>query len=289
MSTEPLPAGWEQCVDRSGNVYFQNHMLKKTQWNRPTTYQPPLPPGWSENVDSHGRTYYSNHITKSTQWERPTAPAGPGVAEVKQPFTPVPVAYPARTPVVAPAAAMNLPPGWSVRIDPTTGKTYYANHLTKSTQWEPPTAPATGTTPTIATRPSAPSFPKASVTTLEMYRNVIRAVIADGSINSTEEMMLSQLREQHAISYEEHEKVLSEMGLSPEKLKEMREANKDYDSNKTKRECTVCLERESDMVVLNCMHMCLCEECGDLLNKGPLTKRKCPVCRSDISSIKKVY
>ena len=33
----PLPPGWEEAVDAaSGNVYYQNHASKITQWDRPT-------------------------------------------------------------------------------------------------------------------------------------------------------------------------------------------------------------------------------------------------------------
>ena len=42
---------------------------------------------------------------------------------------------PALPPPVAP-----LPPGWTEAVDPNSGKTYYENHSTKTTQWERPTA-----------------------------------------------------------------------------------------------------------------------------------------------------
>jgi len=35
-------------------------------------------------------------------------------------------------------AAESLPPGWSQAIDPNTGKVYYKNHNTQTTQWEKP-------------------------------------------------------------------------------------------------------------------------------------------------------
>ncbi|XP_022669154.1 E3 ubiquitin-protein ligase NEDD4-like isoform X2 [Varroa jacobsoni] len=34
--------------------------------------QGPLPPGWEERMDANGRNYYVNHILRYTQWRRPT-------------------------------------------------------------------------------------------------------------------------------------------------------------------------------------------------------------------------
>lgn len=43
------------------------------------------------------------------------------------------------TGTVSDAAATGLLPGWERRVTPA-GKPYYVNHLTRTTQWEPPTA-----------------------------------------------------------------------------------------------------------------------------------------------------
>ena len=32
-----------------------------------------------------------------------------------------------------------LPPGWEARTHQTTGRKYYINHTTRTTQWDPPT------------------------------------------------------------------------------------------------------------------------------------------------------
>ena len=39
-----------------------------------------------------------------------------------------------------------LPPNWIVRVDPKTGRTYYANTVTKTTQWELPQNSSLATT-----------------------------------------------------------------------------------------------------------------------------------------------
>merc|ERR1719191_105572 len=74
-----------------------------------------------------------------------------------------------------PAPSQQLPPGWEVRVNSTTGHDYYVDHNTETTHWElppaateepispagPPAAapaePATTVTPTTGTQPVAPA------------------------------------------------------------------------------------------------------------------------------------
>ena len=46
--------------------------------------------------------------------------------------------------------------------------------------------------------------------------------------------------------------------------------------------CVICLDKERDMVLTPCFHLCLCTECS-----VPLTR--CPLCRNEIVSKNKVY
>ncbi|XP_045878852.1 E3 ubiquitin-protein ligase LRSAM1 [Meles meles] len=47
-------------------------------------------------------------------------------------------------------------------------------------------------------------------------------------------------------------------------------------------ECVVCLEREAQMIFLNCGHVCCCRQCS-----GPL--RTCPLCRQEIARCLRLY
>ncbi|XP_004479822.1 E3 ubiquitin-protein ligase LRSAM1 isoform X2 [Dasypus novemcinctus] len=47
-------------------------------------------------------------------------------------------------------------------------------------------------------------------------------------------------------------------------------------------ECVVCLEREAQMIFLNCGHVCCCQECCQPL-------RTCPLCRQEISQRLRIY
>ena len=100
-----LPEGWEELIDEStGQVYYFNSELNKTQWDKPVIEKnasdkdteqvadsigddvpeeelnddevkdapTSLPLGWEELVDeSSGQTYYFNELKNITQWERP--------------------------------------------------------------------------------------------------------------------------------------------------------------------------------------------------------------------------
>ncbi|CAM9261639.1 unnamed protein product [Pylaiella littoralis] len=168
----PLPAGWSAKVSPSGSTYYENHNTKSTSWERPTVpvavpetssppssrgvplaissggggvggQEAPLPPGWSAKTTSSGKTYYENHDTKSTSWERPLAPtaltSGPSHGRASSgaasPYSSVGGSS-------VGGAEEPLPPGWSAKTT-SSGAMYYENHITKSTTWKRPAAPAT--------------------------------------------------------------------------------------------------------------------------------------------------
>lgn len=54
------------------------------------------------------------------------------------------------------------------------------------------------------------------------------------------------------------------------------------DSLRRKRECNICMDRESDTCFMPCRHLCTCESCADRI-------LKCPVCRRKIEQCIKIY
>ena len=88
-----------------------------------------MPPGWEMKMDPFSsRPVYINHLTRTTQWEPPA-----GVAPAA-----IPVATPASPHGTESVAKANLPPGWEVKIDQATGKSFYIDHFSMTTQWEHP-------------------------------------------------------------------------------------------------------------------------------------------------------
>jgi len=70
----------------------------------------------------------------------------------------VPPSYQARSTAVA-----ALPPGWEEMKDPRSGKTFYVNHITKSTTWDRPVAEAIAAPPSysaVAVAPTSVDFYK---------------------------------------------------------------------------------------------------------------------------------
>eukprot|EP00053_Salpingoeca_punica_P016777 m.159588 g.159588 ORF g.159588 m.159588 type:complete len:1052 (+) comp17043_c0_seq1:343-3498(+) len=172
-TTPGLPAGWERRVDAQNRVYYVDHCRRKTQWTAPnphdaapspivtpgstasvvaaTVAQPSLPPGWEMRLDSKGRPYYVDHNTRSTTWQPPTA----AMISEQQNFISQHQASNLSAmmqqhaqrimPTAAPANVLNdgkgpLPAGWEMRMT-AEGRTYYVNHISRTTQWEDPRRP----------------------------------------------------------------------------------------------------------------------------------------------------
>ena len=84
-----------------------------------------LPEHWVEAKDpASGKTYFHHRKTGSTQWTRPVDTAVPAAENKAAGYF---------------AVKAELPAGWVAVVDPSSGKTYYANAITKSTQWTVPT------------------------------------------------------------------------------------------------------------------------------------------------------
>ncbi|KAM4572593.1 NEDD4-like E3 ubiquitin-protein ligase WWP2 isoform 2-T2 [Odontesthes bonariensis] len=139
VTTDSLPAGWEQRVLPHGRVYYVDHNTKTTTWERP------LPPGWEKRVDQRGRFYYVDHNTRTTTWQRPTAESvrsyqqwqsqrsqlQGAMHQFSQRFLYQPSGAPVENDPLGP-----LPPGWEKRQD--NGRVYFVNHNTRTTQWDDP-------------------------------------------------------------------------------------------------------------------------------------------------------
>lgn len=63
--------GWEARADRTGRLYFVDHVRKCTSWEDPR----PLPMGWECKLDEKlKRKYFVDHSTRSTSWTDPRPP-----------------------------------------------------------------------------------------------------------------------------------------------------------------------------------------------------------------------
>jgi Zn finger protein HypA/HybF involved in hydrogenase expression len=58
------------------------------------------------------------------------------------------------------------------------------------------------------------------------------------------------------------------------------------------RECVICMDRAASYIVLDCMHLCLCEPCAEQFKAKLAAGRAehaCPKCRQHIVRIAKTY
>lgn len=61
------------------------------------------------------------------------------------------------------------------------------------------------------------------------------------------------------------------------------------ESEKEKRLCVVCQDRNKSVLILPCRHMCLCVDCGNHIARARRERRKCPLCRGKITTVMNVY
>ncbi|KAF8562320.1 hypothetical protein P879_10571, partial [Paragonimus westermani] len=117
---------------------------------------------WDRRVDPHGRVYYVDHNTRTTTWQHPSPDLLNTVADWQQlsasrsgamqqqmnerydnsswnPGGVVPSMTATNTtqPNAAPDLYGPLPDGWEQRRDPQ-GRSYFVNHVSRTTQWEDP-------------------------------------------------------------------------------------------------------------------------------------------------------
>ncbi|KAG5482042.1 hypothetical protein LSCM1_05757 [Leishmania martiniquensis] len=180
MVSTTLPVGWALVYDesRQRHYYADADATGRTRstWQHPLGPQKQLeleeqveawraarlkshlscvlPGGWEERTDPvTKRTFYIDHKSKKTTWERPQS----SVAD--------PLSVASVSSHVSGDGAMALPPPWEARVDPGTGRTFYVNHATKTTSWEPPTVASSGASSVASTSLAAMRPPGGSVET----------------------------------------------------------------------------------------------------------------------------
>ena len=54
--------------------------------------------------------------------------------------------------------------------------------------------------------------------------------------------------------------------------------------DKRDTECVVCLDKPRDHVIMNCMHLCLCEDCA-----ATFQQPSCPLCSKKVRKIVRIF
>lgn len=178
------PAGKEEWVPKvdpaSGKTYYYNKATKATTWTNPaaptadaaTTGTDATPQtnqlttdgvDWAIKTDDRtGRKYQYNIKTKETKWLEPSPGATPTASRHETPNRQREEEVTAATPQVAKVSA--IPEPWVEKLDPSSGKPFYYNRVTKETTWTSPAmetvdgppkaAPPGGVPPLSSPRPA---------------------------------------------------------------------------------------------------------------------------------------
>jgi len=219
-----------------------------------------LPGGWEARVDKRtGKLYYLDHNTKATTWEDPRP----------------------------------MPAGWERRKDNKSGKVYFVDHNRKVTSWTDPRPPLSQDQirgvkgkPQLQRQGSNKDEKKDG--TLAIYEGILCMALADRSVNDEEEKIIESMRAKLGISTEDHKRAMKNIGITEIGWENFRQRAKaefgeSGEALEKHQECIICLDKMADHVILDCMHLVLCEDCA------PDITQTCPKCRKPVSSIRKVY
>eukprot|EP00475_Leptophrys_vorax_P041222 TRINITY_DN77786_c0_g1_i1.p1 TRINITY_DN77786_c0_g1~~TRINITY_DN77786_c0_g1_i1.p1 ORF type:complete len:425 (+),score=112.68 TRINITY_DN77786_c0_g1_i1:66-1340(+) len=132
-------------------------------------------------------------------------------------------------------------------------------------------------------KPNLSRAHSAEIGVSEMYKWVLKAVTLEHSISGEALSMLADVRKRYEISDVEHYNLLGEIGVTDEMFGQY--VARGTAGRLAKKECVVCMEGLSTHVMLDCMHLSVCESCVPLVKAD----KSCPQCRTKFTGIKRVF
>lgn len=119
---------------------------------------------------------------------------------------------------------------------------------------------------------------------LQVYSSFLAGLTASEQINVAAAERHREERKSRGINDTEHKQALKMINLSEPEFDSMKNFNKG--GGKLDSECVVCLDKPRDHVVMNCMHLCLCEDCAKDFTDA---KAKCPLCSRKARKVTKIF
>lgn len=118
---------------------------------------------------------------------------------------------------------------------------------------------------------------------LNLYKEFIRGITADETITTAAFEQFTLYRKEKKITDPEHEMVIKELGWTLAQFDGMKRFDQ---KDKKDSECVVCLDKPKDHVIMNCMHLCLCEDCAvDFSKPGAM----CPLCSKKVRKVVRIF
>eukprot|EP00490_Sorites_sp_Unknown_P010578 CAMPEP_0114671734 /NCGR_PEP_ID=MMETSP0191-20121206/41639_1 /TAXON_ID=126664 /ORGANISM="Sorites sp." /LENGTH=255 /DNA_ID=CAMNT_0001932243 /DNA_START=18 /DNA_END=785 /DNA_ORIENTATION=+ len=128
-----------------------------------------------------------------------------------------------------------------------------------------------------------------NVSKLDKYCEFIKGIIADEIVTPVEDEAIKKYREDNKIDDDIHEEAFAKLEIGDDEWTDYhREINRGGNF------CLICGENPKEMCVFPCMHVCLCQSCGnDYMKKkkssGPGQGTGCPQCGKKIKKIERVF
>jgi len=130
---EPLPGHWEERQDANGRRFYLNHLTRTTSWHRPTVAQAEREMHMQEVNEQMSRGFQIRRHISVEDGAAGQLSATADTVSIASRDSGTPAA------ITEEEEDDQLPPGWEVRQDGS-GRTFYINHDTRSTQWSRPTS-----------------------------------------------------------------------------------------------------------------------------------------------------
>ena len=148
-----LPDHYEVRIDSNGRMYYLDHLSKTTSWEKPLS----LPENWERRFDSaQKRIYYVDHANRTTTWLHPNAQSSQAAQQEgyqnyknrlqhqeskdendDEDVDNLIADFEVITTEEIEQMTKKLESPWEMKTHGT-GKKYYVNHRTKTSQWENP-------------------------------------------------------------------------------------------------------------------------------------------------------
>jgi hypothetical protein len=235
---------------------------RRPQHRHPASMSSRLPPGWEAFKDQSGNIFFANNTTKATQWTDPRP----------------------------------LPPGWEAHNDMHTGKQYFVYLPSKYSTWTDPRPvlclkhirsiahqkPVIDQNKTMENQNQPQKY--ASENILALYRKLVQICIDRKKVFPEDENTLKKFREKFFISDVQHVEQMQILGIDLDAWDNMRALSDEDFSLDQGSKCAKCGLKSPEYVVLNCMHVCLCESCAHMQ-----IPHVCPKCKKTALEIRRVF
>lgn len=118
---------------------------------------------------------------------------------------------------------------------------------------------------------------------LASYMNYIKGLTAGEIITTSAFEQLQLYRKNENITDAEHEQTIRDLGWMMAQFDGMKKFDQ---KDKRDTECVVCLDKPKDHVIMNCMHLCLCEDCAPDFAKDDAS---CPLCSKKVRKVVRIF